>query len=260
LFGPTVSNPVTTLVREPLSGTYNTFEFSIPNSSQFHGSQDDNNCNGNVAFSNPMHLQSTNGIALAFRRRVIGTGEMVAQLQNLGTAGTDALGYFFWSTGNGSGLTNAKYVTVNGVDPLRDAYVDGNVPGTNGVLTSVVTFKWLNLGDYPVWSALRIVSASPVPAGVSTLITAAQTAPATSGDMIPLSNLKVWHSHYYLPAINIGVAANGTTVNTANDLCAAGGAIVESGGDAGGANVPIAANKQFCTDFNNITGLINKAN
>src|SRR5262249_42708050 len=99
LFGPTVTNPITTLVREPLSGTYNTFEYSVANPSQFHGSQDDNNCSGNVVFSNPMHLQSTNGQALAYRRRVIGTGQMVAQLQ-AATVGDDRLGYFFWSAGN----------------------------------------------------------------------------------------------------------------------------------------------------------------
>src|SRR5262249_37079523 len=38
LTGPTTANGVTTLVREPLSGTYNTFEYSIPNGSQFHTS------------------------------------------------------------------------------------------------------------------------------------------------------------------------------------------------------------------------------
>jgi len=32
--------PVTMLIPEPLSGAYNVMEFSIPNSSQFHSSQD----------------------------------------------------------------------------------------------------------------------------------------------------------------------------------------------------------------------------
>jgi len=54
LFGPTATNTVTTLIREPLSGTYNTMEYSVPNSSQFHTSQDESNCNGNVVFANPM--------------------------------------------------------------------------------------------------------------------------------------------------------------------------------------------------------------
>jgi hypothetical protein len=252
-FGPTVVNPVTVLVREPLSGTYNTFEFSIPNSSQFHGSQDDNFCNGNQVFNQIMNIQGTNGTALSFRKRVIGTGEMTSTMQTLGAAGTEALGYVFYSSGNVAGLPNVRYVTVNGVDPIQPTY-------TTGAFPAAANFQNVNQGDYAVWSALRLVSTSPAPAGVTNLIAAVQTVPLTANDMIPLANLKIWHSHYYLPAINIGVAANGTTVNVPNDLCATAGAIVESGGDAGGANVPINSNHQFCQAFNNITGLINKAN
>lgn len=262
LFGPTTSDPITTLVREPLSGTYNTFEYSIPNTSQFHGSQDDNNCSGANVFANPMTLQSTNGSILAFRKRVVGTGEMVAQLK-AATSSDQRLGYFFWSSANALGFTttNGKYLTVNGVDPLKNAYTDGVLPGADGShpLTDV-TFKWLNMGDYPVWSAVRIVSKSPTPAGVTALIAAAQTLNSTQFDFITLSNLKVWHSHYYMPAINSVVSANGNTIHTANDLCNAPGALAEFGGDAGGANVLKQANADFCADFGNQNGLINKAN
>jgi hypothetical protein len=262
LFGPTTTNPVITLVREPLSGTYNTFEYSTPNTSQFHGSQDDNNCSGSAVYANPMTLQSTNGQILAYRKRVIGTGEMTSTLQTLGAAATDSLGYFFWSTGNAAGLPNVKYLTVDGVDPIQDTYTGGTLPGNGGVPTSNVTFKWLNQGDYSIWSAVRIVTRASAPAGVTNLVTAAQTAPATAGDMIPLSNLKVWKSHYYLPAINIGVSANGTTINpaTPNDLCNAPGALAEYGGDAGASTIGKTSNHDFCADFGNINGLINKAN
>lgn len=261
LIGPTTADTVTTLVREPLSGTYNTFEYSIPNSSQFHGSQDQDNCSGSTFFANPMTLQSTNGQVLAFRKRVIGTGQMVTQLKNA-TSTDQRLGYFFWSAGNASfSATNGKYLTVNGVDPLKNAYTDGVFPGVDAShpLTDV-TFKWLNMGDYPIWSALRLVSKSPTPAGVTNLITAAQTLNTTQFDFIPLSNLKVWHSHYYLPAIGSGVSANGNTISSANDLCNAPGALAEFGGDAGGANLLKQANVDFCADFGNINGLINKAN
>jgi hypothetical protein len=259
LFGPTTTNPVTTLIREPLSGTYNTMEFSIPNSSQFHGSQDQDNCSGTSVFANPMTLQSTNGQILAFRKRVIGTSEMITQLTS---AGSDTLGYFFWGAANASTFTNTngKYLTVNGVDPIQDTYTGGVLPNvTNGNLGNV-TFKWLNMGDYPIWSALRLVSTSPTPAGVTNLIAAAQTLNSTQHDFITLANLKVWHSHYYLPAIGSGVSANGNTINTANDLCNAPGALAEFGGDAGGANTLKQANLDFCADFGNINGLINKAN
>ena len=265
LVGPTTSDPITVLVREPLSGTYNTFEYSVSNSSQFKDSQDDFNCSGNVVNSNPMNLQGTAGQVASFRRRVIGTSEMTAQIQ-AATSSDQRLGYFFWSAGNASKFTatNGKYLTVNGIDPLQNAYSDGVFPGVDsGHPLSNVTFKWLNLGDYPIWSALRLVSTSPTPGGVTSLISAAQTLNSTQFDFIPLSNLQVWHSHFALPAINSGIQANGATINpaTPNDLCSpSGGAILESGGDAGGSNVPKVANSDFCKDFNNQNGLINRNN
>jgi hypothetical protein len=269
LFGVTgTPAAVTTLLREPLSGTYNTMEFSIPNSSQFHVSQDDANCSGTGVASNPMHLQSTNGVLIggnpAVRNRVIGTGQMVSTIQG---ATTDTIGYFFWSQGNAAAFTalNGKYLTVNGVDPLLNAYTDGLIPGIDTTTHSInnVTFKWLNLGDYPLWSALRLVSQSPTPAGVTALVNAVQTLNSTQHDFITLANLNVTHSHFSLPAINANVQANGATLNpaTPNDLCnPAGGALAESGGDVGGANVPKQMNFDFCSDFSNPTGLINKVN
>jgi hypothetical protein len=275
LFGPTVTAPVTTLIREPLSGTYNIMEFSIPNSSQFHGSQDDNNCNGSGGvFANPMLLQSADGQTIAggaaFRKRVIGTGEMITQIKAATTA-DQRIGYFSWSPGNASAFTaaNGKYLTVNAVDPLQNAYSDGVFPGVDiSHPLSNVTFKWVNQGEYPIWSAPRIVSKAIVippnppvpPPAVTAIINAVQTLPNIQNDFIPLSNLKVWHSHYYLPAIGSSISANGNTINTANDLCNAPGALAEFGGDAGGANTVKQSNADFCTDFGNQNGLINKAN
>jgi ABC-type phosphate transport system substrate-binding protein len=264
LVGPTTSDTITTLVREPLSGTYNTFEYSVPNNSQFKGSQDDFNCSGNVVNSNPMNLQSTAGSISAFRRRVIGTGEMVAQLQ-AATSTDQRLGYFFWSAANASKFTttNGKYLTVNGVDPLQNAYSNGIFPGiSGGPALSAVTFTNLNQGDYPIWSALRLVSTSPTPAGVTAVISGAQTLNSTQSDFIPLSKLTVWHSHFALPAINSGIQSNGPTVNpaTPGDLCSTAGAVPENGGDAGGANVLKQNNSNFCSDFHNQNGIINRNN
>jgi hypothetical protein len=269
LLGPTQPWAVTTLVREPLSGTYNTFEWSLINNSQFHDSQDAYNCSstGGV-FANPMTLTSINGKfangggQYAYRKRAIGTGELVNQLQ----AATDTdnrLGYFFWSAGNAAGKTNVKYLTVNGVDPLLNSYSNGTLPGSGGPGDpglSAVTFKALNAGDYPAWSALRLVSRAPYTTAVTNLVSALQTLNTTQHDMVTLANLNVWHSHYYLPVIGSNTAANGNTVNTANDLCNTPGALAETGGDAGGATILIKANNDFCQDFSNTTGLINKTN
>ena len=124
-----------------------------------------------------------------------------------------------------------------------------------------ITFKGLNNGDYPIWSALRIVSQSPTPAIVTSLIAAAQTLNSTQFDFVPLSSLAVWRSHYSMSAINVTTAANGPTINpsTPNDLCnPSGGALAEAGGDAGGAIILKKANADFCADFAVNTGLINK--
>jgi hypothetical protein len=259
--------PVTTLVPEPQSGLYNVMEYSVVNSSQFHGSQDDFNCSGGSVNSNPMNLQSTNGVYPAYRRRVIGNSEMVGQLQG---ATTDTLGYFFWSQSNASNFTdsNGRYLTVDGADPLQSpgsyatpGVFDGIIPGSDSSHpVSNVTFAGVNSGDYPIWSTLRIVSQSPTPASVINLIEAAQTLNSIQHDFIPVSQLNAWHSHYYIPAIFSGTAANGTTMNpaTPNDLCP--GYLPEFGGDVGGANVTKQVNLDFCQDFSSVSGLISKSN
>jgi len=258
---------VTTLVREPLSGTYNVFEWNAINNSQFHTSQENANCSGTAVSSNPMNLVSMNGKtggggANAFRRRVIGTGEMTKQL-NLGTASDDRLGYFFWSAANASGKANIKYVTYNGVDPIQDTYSNGALPGSGAVGDpglGVVTFKGLQNGDYGIWSAVRLITRGAHVAAAQALVNALQTLNSTQHDMVTLANLNVWHSHFYYPAIGSNTAANGTTINplTPGDLCAGGAA--EDGGDVGGATISKQANLDFCSDFSSATGLINKTN
>ncbi|HZC80835.1 MAG TPA: hypothetical protein VE222_03795, partial [Nitrospiraceae bacterium] len=264
LVGPTTTLPVTTLINEPVSGPYNVMEYSVPNSSQFHTSQDVANCGvGGSVGSNPMYLQSTNGQILGIRVRAIGTAEMVAQLQAATTAGDQRLGYFYWSAANAARFTaaNGKYLTVNGVDPLQDTYTDGVLPGVDSPHPlSNVSFKWLNMGDYPIWSVLRIISQSPTPVGVTNLISAAQQLNLSQHNFISSSNMQIWHSHYSLPAVGYDVGALGTTIAAQGDLCAAPGALPESGGDLGGANILKQVNYDFCVDFSNVTGLINASN
>ncbi len=257
--------PVNVLVREPLSGTYNTFEYSVPNGTQYHASQDYGNCNYSTGqvFQQTLHYQSANAQVAAYRNRAIGTGNMTAALQ-AGTTSNEELGYFFWSGPNASGLTNVKYLTVNGIDPIQNSYSNGVLPGSSGSAPALtnVTFAGLNSGDYPIWSALRLVSNNPVPAGVTSMIAALHTLDSTQYDYVALSNLKVWHSHFYLNGIGLGTSeSNGATINpaTPNDLCnPASGAIAEIGGDAGGTNVMKQANADFCADYNVQIGLVNK--
>jgi hypothetical protein len=247
------------LVREPLSGTYNTFEYSIPNGTQYHASQDYQNCNGSgTVLSNPMSIQSGNGVfgTAVQRYRTLGTGNMVKFLQ---AATTPTMGYFFWSEGNAKGLTNVKYLKVNGIDPLLDAATayNGALPGstaTGDPGIAHVGFVGLNAGNYPIWSALRLVG-PPGNGGVSAMITALNTISSTQHDYILPSNLNVWHSHFFLNGQSIPTPANGATVG-ATTLCSGGTA--ESGGDAGGTNMLIINNAHFCQDYGVTNGLLNK--
>jgi hypothetical protein len=263
LLGPTVTSPVTTLINEPLSGPYNVLEYSITNSSQFHTSQDIFNCSGGGGvYSNGMNLPSALGTIPAYRVRAVGTSEMISQLE-AATTSDQRLGYIYWSAANASQFTaaNGKYLTVNGVDPLQDSYTDGVLPGVDSAHPlSNVTFKWVNMGDYPIWSVLRIISKSPTPVGVGTLVSAAQALNASQHNFIAPANLQVWHSHYYLPLVGSNVAALGATISTPGDLCNAPGVLPETGGDTGGANILKQANADFCSDFASVTGLINKTN
>jgi hypothetical protein len=248
--------PVTVLLREPLSGTYNVFEYSTVNSNQFKTSQDINNCTGANVNSNPLHIASANGgIAGSFRERALGTGQVVAALK---APAQDTMGYFFWSAGNADGFTtNAKYLTVNGIDPLKNTYTDGILPGVDaGHPITDVTFKSLAAGDYAIWSAVRIVSTSPTPAGVTALIAGATASSAATADFIPVSALKIWKSHFNMFAIGVTNNNNGNTVATPNDLCP--GSTGEGGGDAGAMTISIHGNNNFCTDFVSPIGINDK--
>jgi len=278
---PTAPWAVNVLVREPFSGTYDVFEYSGVNNSQFHVSQDQFNCNaGTGVVTNPMHDLSMDGapanlgtLDQAYRNRVVGGTEMTKYL-NLGTQRDQRMGYFNWSVIETTGMNNVKYLTINGVDPILNAYSDGVLPGSgsgNGVggdpglgtpANPTVTFAGMNSGDYPIWSVLRVVSTYPVPAGVTKLINNAQNLPSTTFDFVPLNKLRVWHSHFSLPSIAVNTAANGTAIATPGDLCNPRGtsALAEQGGDAGGATVLKQANADFCADYGNTTGLVNKTN
>ena len=264
LLGPTTTACITTLISEPLSGPYNVMEYSVTNSSQFHSSQDIWNCEpGGTVYSNGMKLLATDGVVPAYRVRALGTDEMISQIQ-AATTSDQRMGYFYWSAANAASFTalNGKYLTVNGVDPIQNTYTDGVLPGVDGAHPlNNVTFQGVNSGDYPIWSVLRILSMNPPPVGVTALVTAAQAINVSQHNFVSPTNLNVWHSHYYLPAVLSNTAANGTTINTSGDLCApVGKALPEFGGDAGGANILRQANFDFCVDYMNTTGLVNKTN
>ena len=106
----------TVMVREPLSGTYNTMEYNVPNTESLKTSQDvgvnqlpsQQNCSGSVVGSNPMAIENT--AAGSWRYRAIGTGQELAET----FATNDALGYGFWGVSNyAAAPATAKYLQVD---------------------------------------------------------------------------------------------------------------------------------------------------
>jgi hypothetical protein len=261
LYGVGSAEAINFLVPSPLSGAWNVFEYSIPQTTQFHTGQETANCNSSGSFlQNPMDLPTVPGVFgdAVNRIRVIGGGNMTASLL-AACPGGPRLGYFFWSAATVRGLSNVKYLKVNGVDPLYDqtqsAYqYTGILPGSGAYGDpglSGVNFAMVNAADYPIWSPLRLIG-PPGNASVAALVAALNS--LTQKDYIPVNNMNIWHSHFYINGQNTPTPANGPSVGTTT-LCTNGTA--ESGGDAGGSNVLIINNAHFCQDTGSTSGKLN---
>jgi hypothetical protein len=262
----------TILIPEPLSGTFNTVEYAVPNTTELATSQEvgvnqivsqrDLSNSGTGAFPTGYNtlgykfILATNDDPSAYRKRVIGNDESVSELRNT----TDALGYAFWSTAFYATTSNARYLTVDGYDPLYDrsgssySIISNTIPTSGNSYLSDVTFADLQNGNYPIWSLLRLVTTSTTHSiyytAANLLAYAAQNfvpAGTTTArpDFVPFRNasvsstvgtLKVFHSHFAPPGVNFystgtNVAANGTSAYTpsANTCTDA-----EAGGDVAG--------------------------
>jgi len=137
--------PVHLIQREPLSGTFNTFEFTeirtangtsgnntlgtwnnaaacSSGSGARGGTQE---CGVNGATNNPLNLSCFSGGGT--RQRAIGTGEEVSTVAGL----ADRLGYAFFSFANVKSISLSNsfgYLTIDGVDPIFNNYTGGD-PG-----------------------------------------------------------------------------------------------------------------------------------
>lgn len=184
--------PLTTLVREPMSGTYTTFEFQGPRANETSTlSQEDlglatgttyimpNVADASCATYAPKYTGTTNPFACqqttsgALKARVYGTGEMINVLAENGkdaqctvnscaTVGTtpiftvtnnDLLGYAFYSFGNVAPLSgDGKYLFVDGVDPIG---FGGTLPNGCSTPPCTTNFTNINNGSYRFWNVLR---------------------------------------------------------------------------------------------------------
>lgn len=214
------------MLREPLSGTYNTMEFDVVRSVEVNSSQENN---VTPPADNPLNQTYASG---GSRQRVVGTGEMVNEVG----ATPDALGYAFWGFGNFAPVLNTtKYLTVDGVDPIRATYTNGIFPScSTPPCVGALTFPNVKNGSYPIWSILRIVTVSPMPSGIQQLYSAAITEAVQIPDFLPANQLVVFRSHY-----------NQSGVTASNGIIAG---HPEAGGDMGGAIYTIQSDKDYFAD------------
>ncbi|HEY0704004.1 MAG TPA: hypothetical protein VGD60_14645 [Candidatus Acidoferrales bacterium] len=255
-------SPLNVVEREPVSGTFNTFEWQVvrakgtvlsqeigvnpANSGCFVGGTTPSEC------GNPFYHVASNG---ATRSRAIGTGEEVSETSAL----ANSLGYAFWSFSTYNGKTNLHYLQLDDVDPLFANYGTGVFPTCTGTAPNItctaVPFTNIINGGYRAWNIIRIVSPTPVPAGVTSLLAAAQTqASTTLPDFVPYSQLAVFRSHYGIPPI--AVTGGGTiTVVTGNPFNGTNQTAIgsfpahyENGGDMAGAIFPVQADVDFSLD------------
>ena len=212
--------------REPLSGTYNTYEYQVINvpynATLASQTSQEKGVNPAAAGGNP--LSQTCAAGGGNRRRVIGTGEMV---NNGVLTVQDALGYAFFSFGNISkiaGNASFGYLTLNGVDPLNASYSTGLLP-TTGTISSL--FSHIKDGTYATWSDLRIITnnnsknqtlAQNLATRIQTDINNGTQLP----DFLPFTSAPVYRSHYSNGTYTNGSASNGL------------GGAAENGGDVNG--------------------------
>ena len=210
--------------REPLSGTYNTFEYQIvnvpyvapvsTNPPTYSQTSQENFVNPTAAGGNPLDL-GCGGSPAGTEKRAIGTSEMInTAILEAGTFDptTDAIGYAFFSFGNVSkiaGNTDFGYLTLGGVDPINATYSTGELP-TTGTISSL--FSHVKDGTYPAWSDLRIVTNSAnetIASGLANQIISDINSGAQLPDFLPYSSSLVLYRSHYTTAYCSGTPSNG---------------------------------------------------
>jgi hypothetical protein len=251
---PAATGAATTIfVREPLSGTYNTTEFNVPNRTgtlggSFATSQDvglnqpanQRNC----TVTSPWPVPSTTPSAVlkqslnfattsgGSRLRAIGTGQELSSVSGATTG--DVLGYGFWSAANFAGFagkTTTKYYDVDGIDPLG---ASGTIPTTSAQLANVSLATTAD-GQYPIWSMLRLVNvgATQNTAVAALSLSAQDFVTAAHRDFVPADQMSVVRSHFAPPTVTVTASDGSGNVAFGSNKAAACSA-TETGGDVGG--------------------------
>lgn len=199
-------------LREPLSGTMNTTEYTVFRYPNANGVSQETGVNA-------VKLSNTPCTAGGGRTRVIGTGEAVKSVKNFAAnnGGIDDIAYTFFSYGNVSSIANTPasygYITLNGVDPIFASYAggdpaepgNGTIPGVanlpascagafpcpeSSMWTGGKSFPNVRSGVYRSWSVLRLVSNGTPLTNAKTLVTASnKVAVLVTPDYIPFNKV-----------------------------------------------------------------------
>ena len=205
---------INVFLREPLSGTMSTAEFTVfrrptvyPNA--VLGLSQETGVNPAASGGNPLdptvHSNCTSSDGKGGRWGVVGSGEAVAGVQDSQSAfgGIDGISYAFFSYGNVSGIlgNNYGYLQLNGVDPIFQSYnagktIDpgqpshaGNLPGVTDLPSSCAgafpcpesaiwgngfSFPNVRNGTYRSWSIIRLIATGTASTNAKALVTIAQ--------------------------------------------------------------------------------------
>lgn len=166
-------------LREPLSGTMNTTEYTVFRYPNANGTSQETGVN-----ATKLANSSCAGGGGA-RTRGIGTGEVVKGVKNsIANFGMDGIAYAFFAYGNVSSIASSSsygYITLDGVDPIFASYAggdpaepgNGTIPGVadlpascagtfpcpeSSMWTGGQSFPNVRAGTYRAWSILRLVS------------------------------------------------------------------------------------------------------
>jgi len=279
--GSASGNGVTVLIREPLSGTYNTMEYNVPNTidnstygitgnytSQdvgYNQSSGQWDCPPSGTGLNPMNIVTAGG----HRRRAIGTGEELKEVYDTTNNGSDVIGYGFWSAANFAGYSsssavNARYLTVDRIDPLFSSghTYTGTLPYSGSSDLANVTLANVANGSYPIWSLIRLVTVnSTATTNAETLASATQNYVSFGGssprpDFVTNlttygNNITVVRSHFIPPA---GSGQPTTAANGNFGLSSSNCTVTEAGGDVGGVVLSLSADSTTCATQSVQTG------
>ena len=256
--GDGLGTPINIILREPLSGTMNTTEYSLfRTTGNTSDSQEKGIVNPTRAPYNPLNLNCPNA---GNRQRRIGTGQVLTAIN--GTANT--IGYFFFSfanaatvNGSAANASNYNYLTVDGVDPIGLPTTNQELPFCSAVLcksslwTGSVSYPNLRNGTYKAWSLYRwtVYNSNSDPLGPAALATSMQdNIDGTVADFVPFvttsnsDGLEVYRAHFTQSAKACSYAGTGgaqecngnqtptETLTSGNSL----GGGSERGGDEGG--------------------------